>query len=113
MNFRYTSGTTQTIVSSETAQMDFYNLKNRASGARRYGYRASIVKYTNPEGQTAFCSDYQTLLDGQRYQSSKRGAFVETIAEARTMLDKTVLGAMKRYAKLAQDPTNKIEQRAA
>jgi hypothetical protein len=112
MTFHYTNGTTQTVVSTETASTDFFNLKNRAAGARRYGYRASIVRYTNPEGEVAFCSEYQTLLDGERYQSSKYGAFVETIAEARTMLDKTILGAMKRYAKLAQNPTSKIERKA-
>jgi hypothetical protein len=111
VNFNWTSKTERAVIFTATAQTDFYNLKNRAEGARRYGYTISVVKYANPDGETAFRSDYQTLLNGTRYQSSKQGEFVATEAEARAALDKTVAGAMKRYAKLALDPASKIELR--
>jgi hypothetical protein len=101
------------IVHTETASTDFYNLKNKAAGARRYGYVAKLIKYTESTGKVTFRGDYQTTLNGSRYQSSKHSNWFATVAEARTALDKTILGAMKRYAKLSQDPASKIEHRPA
>jgi hypothetical protein len=112
MDFRYTTKTEITTVQIDsTGSTDFYNLKNRAEGARRYGYQTIIRKYVNEDGATAFAAEYQTLLNGARYQSSKRSAFVSTEAEARALLAKTIAGAMKRYAKLATNPASKIEHR--
>jgi hypothetical protein len=111
MDFRYVTGTKIITVSTETSSTDFYNLKNKADGARRYGYRLQVLQYSNPDGATAFAAEYQTLLNGDRYQSSKRSAFVATEAEARALLAKTITGALKRYAKLAQDPASRIEHR--
>lgn len=110
-SFRYTHTTTFTIVYQEANETDFYNFKNRAEGGRRYGYKASVVKAANPDGSTAFRTEFQTTLNGSRYQSSKHGNWVATEAEARAALAKTIAGAQKRYAKLAQDPASKIEYR--
>lgn len=112
-NFRYTHGTEFTSLHTETVSTDFYNLKNKAEGARRYGYVGEIEKATNPEGDVAFRAEYQTTLNGSRYQSSKRSNWFATETEARVALAKTVAGAMKRYAKLATDPASKIEHRPA
>jgi hypothetical protein len=111
MNFRYTHETTRNVTFSADVLTDYYNLKNKSVGARRYGYRLSVVRFANPDGETMYRSDFQTLLDGQRYQSSKHGAFVATEAEARAALEKTVVSATKRYAKLAQDAASKVEHR--
>lgn len=94
-----------------TASFDFYNLKNKADGARRYGYRGQVERAFNPDGTEAFRAIYQTTLNGQRYQSNKRSNWFATEAEACRALLKTVDGAMKRYAKLATDPSSKIERR--
>jgi hypothetical protein len=110
IEFSYGSGTKTSIISTESAQTDFVNLKNKAEGARRYGYTLSVVRYENPQGQVAFIADYQTTLNGSRYQSSKRGAWMATEEEALAAGRKTVAGALKRYAKLAQDPASKIEK---
>jgi hypothetical protein len=110
INFSYVSGTKNSVIASETTQIDFVNLKNRAEGARRYGYILEIVRYENPEGQVAFLADYQTTLNGSRYQSSKHSAWMATEDEALAAGRKTVAGALKRYAKLAQDPASKIEK---
>ena len=110
--FSWTNKTTTGTVFSETISTDFYNLKNKADGARRYGYANKIVKFVNPDG-FAFRTEVQTTLNGSRYQSSKYGAFVATEAEARVALTKTIAGALKRYAKLATDPASKIEHRPA
>jgi len=111
-SFSYTSGTTLETVQSTTIQTMFFNLKNKAAGARRYGFVARVVKATNPLGEVAFRSDYQTTLDGSRYQSSKYGNWMATEAEAAAALAKTTVSAMNRYARLAQDPANRIERRA-
>lgn len=109
--FNYTTGTKSEAVFAETVTTDFVNLKNKAEGARRYGYRAEVQRWTNPEGQVAFVSYYQTTLNGAAYQSSKRGDFLATEADALAALKKTIAGALKRYAKLATDPASKIERR--
>jgi hypothetical protein len=101
------------IIHTETASTDFYNLKNKADGARRYGYVGKIIEDTNSMFEDRrFRSDYQTTLNGSRYQSSKHSNWVATEAEARALLAKTIAGALKRYAKLAKDPASKIEHRA-
>lgn len=113
VSFTYTHGTTRTPTDYNLAvQTDFYNFKNKAAGGRRYGYYARVIRYANLQGEVAYRGSYQTLLDGSRYQSSKDTAFVATEAEAIALLDKMIAGAMKRYAKLALDPANKIERRA-
>jgi hypothetical protein len=111
--FRYVSGTKFETLDTITAQTDFYNLKNKAEGARRYGYTAKTMKGTDPTGAVAFYAEFQTTLNGSSYQSPKRSAFVATEAEARALLAKTIAGAQKRYAKLALDPASKIEQRTS
>ena len=111
--FRYTYGTKFEIIDTVFANLDFYNLSNRATGPRRYGYTAHIVRAVNPEGEVAFRAQYQTTLDGVRYQSSKYSRWAATGAEAHDLLAKTIVGAHKRYAKLALDPASRIERRAA
>lgn len=113
MIFSWTSKTTQTPISTDTIETDFYNLKNKVEGARRYGYSNRIARFENDFGSTAYRFELQTTLNGQRYQSSKYGEFVASEAEARAALAKTIAGALKRYAKLATDPANKIEHRPA
>lgn len=111
-SFAYTSGTKFETLARETAATDFYNLKNKAEGARQYGYSFTIDRATNNVGQVAYRGEYQTTLNGSRYQSSKYGAWVATEAEARALMAKTIAGALKRYAKLAQDPAkNGVERR--
>jgi hypothetical protein len=111
MIFSYTSKTETETVFSEAISTDFFNLKNKVDGARRYGYANRVVKFDNQNGEVAFRAEVQTTLNGSRYQSSKYGEFVATEAEARAALTKTVAGALKRYAKLATDPKSKIEHR--
>jgi hypothetical protein len=106
---------------------DFYNTKSKAAGARRIGYRVSVVRtdmIETPEGErncwlfdrpelTLYRAEFQTTLDGARYQSSKHSDYFATEGEARAALDKTIAGASKRYAKLAAEPLkNKIEKRS-
>lgn len=110
-SFSYVVGTRLTPLPSTQGSTDFYNLKNKAEGARRYGYVAYVEQASNPLGEVAFRAVYQTTLNGVRYQSSKYSAFVATEAEARALLAKTIKGALKRYAKLATDPSSKIERR--
>lgn len=112
MTFSRTSKTNYEHVCTERGDTDFFNLKNKAEGARRYGWKFDIVKFSNPDGSFAFRAEYQTTLNGHRYQSSKYGKFVASVDEARAAGLKTVAGATKRYAKLALDPSNKIEHRA-
>lgn len=104
VSFNYVSGTTREAVATVHHELDFYNLKNKAEGARRYGMSYTIVKYSNPEGQVAFVGEFQTTLNGRAYQSSKRSNWFATPDEAQTALVKTGEGAQKRYAKLAKDP---------
>jgi hypothetical protein len=111
MTFSWKSSTVRTVTSVETIETDFYNLKNKAEGARRYGYQNRVVKFDNGDGEIAFRPELQTTLNGYHYQSPKYGEFVATEAEARAALTKSVAGALKRYAKLATDPANKIEHR--
>jgi hypothetical protein len=105
------------IVARETIKSvpcttDFYNLKNKADGARRIGYVFSVAKITLMDDTVIFRGRYQTTLDGQRYQSSKDTYYFTTESEVMDSLNKTIDGAMKRYAKLALDPKNKISVRA-
>ena len=96
-----------------SAQTGFFNMKNKLAGPRAYGYVAYITRATNGDGVVAFRADYQTTLDGARYQSSKHSDWVATEDEARGLLAKTIAGALKRYARLALDPTSRIERVAA
>lgn len=112
MPFNWTANTTREVVTKIISTTDFFNLKNKVDGARRYGYSNQVVKFTNNEGVVAYRGELQTTLDGRHYQSSKYGEFVATEAEAVAALEKSVAGAIKRYAKLAQNPANKIEHRA-
>lgn len=112
MNFRWTHPTTRTVVHTEAQTTDFYNLKSKAAGARRIGYANRVEKFVNADGEIAFRAEFQTTLNGERYQSSKGGAWRATEAEAVADLKKTLAGALKRYTKLAQDPDSKIEHRA-
>lgn len=113
IKFTWTHGTTRTVVGDvERIQTDFYNLKSKAAGARRYGYTNRIIKFENPEGEVGYRYDLQATLDGQRYQSGKDGEWRATEAEARADLAKALAGSLKRYAKLALDPNSKIERRA-
>lgn len=91
-------------VYAEAVLTDFYNLKNKTDGARRIGFRNRVVKGTNANGEVAFRSEFQTTLNGARYQSSKYGEWRATEDEARGDLAKTTLGATKRYQKLSADP---------
>lgn len=111
--FDYDLGSTSSCLGlhDRTAQTDFYNLKNKALGARRYGINTQVRIYTNSRGEQAYRGEFQTLLDGDPYQSSKYSAWFTTEAEAIAALEKTAAGALKRYAKLALDPKNKIEYR--
>jgi hypothetical protein len=96
-----------TIIASETVVTDFYNLKNKATGARRYGF---IGRSVYEEGH-GYRSDFQTTLDGARYQSSKWTGWFQTASDAEASLKRTIAGAIKRYHRLAQDPASKIEYR--
>ncbi len=98
-------------LSNVSATTDFYNLKNKAEGARRYGYQVWVTKFTTEAGVVVFKGWYQTTLNGAHYQSGKDTDCYTTEAEVRAHLEKTVAGAMKRYAKLALDPASKIEVR--
>lgn len=111
IKFNWTDSTIRTVVGTEILTTDFYNLKNRAEGARRYGYRNQIIRFENGEGQIAYRFDLQTTLNGSPYQSGKDGQFVATEGEARDALLKAVIGALKRYTKLAKDPSSGIEYR--
>lgn len=111
VSFNYTHGTKVSTAAETIATTDFVNLKNKAEGARRYGYIARVQRYENVEGAVVFATYYQTTLNGAAYQSSKRGDWVATQEEAAAALTKTVAGALKRYAKLSNDPASKIERR--
>jgi hypothetical protein len=111
MQFAYTSQTTFKTLRTETHATPFYNLKNKAEGARQYGYRGQIEQASNPDGTTAFRAIYRTTLNDAGYQSAKASSWVATEDEARNLLAKTIVNALKRYAKLAQDPASKIEHR--
>lgn len=106
------SPTSREVVSTTRIETEFFNLKNKAAGARRYGYLNTVTKFTNPDGSYAYRFELQTTLDGQRYQSSKYGDLLATEDEANAALIKAVAGAMKRYAKLATKPGSGIERRA-
>jgi hypothetical protein len=108
--FHYTSGTKFETVATETRLSGYCNLKNKAEGARRYGFQLKVVKATNPAGDVAFRGEFQTTLNGVRYQSSKYSDWVATEEDATVGLRKTMNGALKRYAKLAQNPASKIIQ---
>jgi|KBSMisStandDraft_5_1062788.scaffolds.fasta_scaffold2094522_2 hypothetical protein len=100
-----------TIIASETVVTDFWNLKNKATGPRRYGFIGTI-SHDDREGYRAgYCATYQTTLDGERYQSSKSTCGFATAAEAEASLKRTIAGAIKRYHRLAQDPASRIEYR--
>jgi hypothetical protein len=112
--FRYIPGTKFTQTFAASFLTDFYNLKSKAAGARRIGYRVSVDRAENPEGAVAYRSDFKTTLDGAGYQSTKHSGWFATEGEARAAIDKTIAGASKRYTKLAADPVkNKIEHRPA
>lgn len=96
----------ETVIHTETLATDFVNLKNKATGARRYGYKNTITKY-ELDGEATFQVELQTTLDGARYQSSKRSEFPSE-HDARLGLTKTVGNALKRYAKLAADPASGV-----
>jgi len=104
VQFNYVHGTKFETVSTMKHVTDFYNLKNKSEGARRYGFTTEVVRASNPQGQVAFRAVFQTTLNGLRYQSPKYGDFVETETEAKDALVKTVASARKRYAKLAGKP---------
>lgn len=112
--FKWTPGTQRSIVSREVRTSDFYNLKSKAAGARRYSFALEVERFENNEGQIAFRSVFQTLLNGYRYQSSKWPDYFEVNEEdAKAALEKTIAGALKRYGKLAADPVrNKVEVRS-
>jgi hypothetical protein len=100
-----------TIIASETVVTDFWNLKNKATGPRRYGFIGTI-SHDDREGYHAgYCATYQTTLDGERYQSPKSTCGFATAAAAEASLKRTIAGAIKRYHRLAQDPASKIEYR--
>lgn len=99
------------VVHTETLTTDFYNLKNKAAGARRYGYANRIVKGTNARGEVAFRFELQTTLNGEHYQSSKYGEWCATQAEAQDALLKAVTGALKRYTKLSKTSGSGVEYR--
>lgn len=103
--------TTREQVSFVSVDTGFFNLKNKADGARRIGYTVTITKFTNAAEQVLFRGEYQTTLNGSRYQSGKDSDYYDTQREVELVLAKTAAGALKRYAKLAQDPANKIEAR--
>lgn len=111
-DFDYTHGTERKLVLSETVETNFYNLKNKATGPRRYGYWIRAIRFTNPDGRTAFEAELQATLDGQPYQASKQSRWYSTAEEAMFVARDMVKGSMKRYARLAADPAkNKIEHR--
>jgi hypothetical protein len=111
MQFSYTGQTSFKTLRAETHQTAYYNLKNKAEGARQYGYRGQIEQASNPDGTVAFRAIYRTTLNGAGYQSAKASKWVATEDEARNLLAKTIVGALKRYDRLAQDPASKIEHR--
>lgn len=109
--FGYVSGTKFETLSGNTTTTDYFNLKNKAEGARRYGFRYKVVKATNPSGEVAFRFELQATLNESNYQSRKYGDWVATEDDANAALSKTLTASLKRYGKLAQDPKSKIEYR--
>jgi hypothetical protein len=108
------------VISETVLESGFYNLKNKAEGPRRYAFRSTVVKYTNDAGQVAFSGEMQALLNGSRYQSGKdvlisceggKTRYCSDEQYVREALGLMIAGSLKRYAKLAQDPANKIEAR--
>jgi hypothetical protein len=83
-------------------------LKSKAAGARRIGFIGSIVA---SDEVAQFRANFQTTLDGVRYQSSKPGRWVDSKDAALADLKRTIAGAIKRYHRLAQDPASRIEYR--
>jgi hypothetical protein len=96
------------FIATETVTTDFYNLKSKAAGARRIGFIGSIVA---SDEVAQFRANFQTTLDGVRYQSSKPGRWVDSKDAALADLKRTIAGAIKRYHRLAQDPASRIEYR--
>lgn len=112
VEFNYTHGTKREVIASETIETDFYNLKNKADGARRYGFTLTVLRFSNLEGQIAFVGEMQATLNGSRYQSSKDVRWLATADDAMAAARKMVAGSLKRYERLAADPVkNKIEKR--
>lgn len=113
-NFKWT-GSSRELTSSVSQTTQFVNLKNKADGARRYGFRCEVYKHTDVDGLTFFRAVFNTTLTAgnvcRDYQSAKYGEMVATEQEALDGLAKTVKGALKRYAKLATNPASKIEVR--
>jgi hypothetical protein len=103
--------TAREIVSTRSEETDFANLKSKAEGVRRMGYSLTVTKFTTAADVVLFRGEYQTTLNGSRYQSCKDTDYYTTEAEVNAHLSKTVAGALKRYAKLATDPASKIEKR--
>jgi hypothetical protein len=110
------------VISEVVHETNFFNLKNKAEGARRYDFRLTITKYSNDAGQVAFHGEMQALLNGSRYQSGKdvlavcddgRGKTRYCADEAfvRESLGKMLATSLKAYERKARDPANKIEKR--
>jgi len=111
-DFGWRSGAKWSVVREPlSATTEFVNLKNKAEGVRRYGYTTSVSQVTNTDGRSAFRGEYQTTLNGMRYQSGKYTDWYTTADEVEAHLAKTIKGALKRYEKLAQDPASRIEKR--
>jgi hypothetical protein len=116
---------TRTEVFTAAFLTDFFNLKSKAAGARRIGYTTRVVRYDlteAAEGQascwlfarpelTLYRGEFQTTLDGSRYQSGKDTEYFTTEGEARAALDRMTVNASKRYAKLATKAGSGIEHR--
>lgn len=105
--------TVQTNSAEEAATTSFFNLKNKAEGARQYGYWTVIQKFEGAGGEVAYRGVYQTTLNGKSYQSWKYSEWFETEAEVKAALAKTVKGALKRYEKLAAEGKSKVEKKEA
>lgn len=104
--------TTRETLSTTQEETNFANLKSKAEGVRRIGYRLTVTKFTTEDGREFFRGEYQTTLNGDRYQSGKDTDYYTTADEVTVHLTKTVKGALKRYAKLAESPAvSKIEKR--
>jgi len=108
-------------VSSNVLESGFYNLKNKQTGPRRYAFRSTITKCTNPDGSVGYRGEMQALLNGDRYQSGKdvlrttadghKSRWFDNPDVIREALGKMVATSLKSYARKAQDPANKIEAR--
>lgn len=111
VTFNWSDVSSREVFPSDRIETPYVNLKNRAEGPRRIGFANSVVAFVLTDGRTIYRAEFQTTLNGVRYQSAKDGAWRNTREEAIADLAKTVAGALKRYAKLALDPANKIEAR--